>query len=95
MVSTSDKEKKAITDLLSLLGLSLDGLIIEEEESKLPVRPIDHQLILSIKAPLAEEELLAQVKHQQKVALILFPHSSDHSASQQGQGKPLPSGLKA
>ena len=63
----SGPERKAISDLLSLLGLSLDGLIIEEVP-KLPPRPtmlptvlskpIDQQLILSIRAPVAKEDLL-------------------------------------
>ena len=52
------------------MGLSLDGLIIEEVLPKLPAsppdeastlslsKPIDQQLILSIRAPVAKEDLL-------------------------------------
>ena len=56
----SGPERQAISDLLSLLGLSLDGLIIEEVP-KLPLslsKPIDQQLILSIRAPVAKEDLV-------------------------------------
>ena len=86
IVSTSEKEKKAITDLLSLLGLNLDGLIIED----VPKLPIDqqqqqqqeHKLILSIKAPLDQEDLFqpsdcTQIKRscnmQQKMAFFIMP----------------------
>ena len=84
VVSTSEKEKKAITDLLSLLGLNLDGLIIED----VPKLPIDqqqqqeHKLILSIKAPLDQEDLFqpsdcTQIKRscnmQQKMAFFIMP----------------------
>ena len=62
----SGPERQAISDLLSLLGLSLDGLIIEEvpklppmQPTALPLsKPIDQQLILSIRAPVAKEDLL-------------------------------------
>ena len=83
VVSTSEKEKKAITDLLSLLGLNLDGLIIEEVPSKLPIdQQQQHKLILSIKAPLDQEDLFqpsdcTQIKRscnmQQKMAFFIMP----------------------
>merc|ERR1712156_1237842 len=92
----SEKEKKAVIDLLSLLGLSLDSLIIEEfhHAPKLPIDQLcehqrPHRLILSIKAPLEQEDLFqasnctTQIKRtnimQQKMAFFVMPPKSNNS----------------
>ncbi len=66
-MSTSEREKEAVTDLLSLLGLSLNGLIIEKQAPKLLLKSSSNHaqaqatsLILNIKAPssLVNDDLL-------------------------------------
>ena len=69
MVSTSEEQAEAITDLLSLLGLSLDGLIIED--SKLPLRPID-QLLLFDPPPASEVVDSSQQGNSQLMLLFLI-----------------------
>lgn len=81
----SERQKKALTELISLLGLSLDGLIIESVARPItaklagPILKEDHQLILSIKAPLAKEDLreMKRPPAHQKMTLFLLPASQD------------------